>query len=76
MFGTDATPNEDMYRNFLRRLETGNEYFDYCGPRGEGRWKIYGMVLSDPVLEKVYNLNMKRVFKQFRGVPPSGCRGQ
>ncbi len=33
----------------------------------KGGWKIYGMELPDTVLEKVYPLNAKRLFHQFRG---------
>lgn len=67
LFGTDATPSEDMYRNYLRWLETGDEYFDYWGSPEEGRWKIYGMDLPDDVLEKVYHRNAERIFSQFKG---------
>lgn len=67
LFGTDATPNEDMYRNYLRWLETGDEYFDYWGSPDQGRWKIYGMDLPYDVLEKVYHRNAEKVFSQFKG---------
>jgi len=68
LFGTDATPNEDMYRNYLRWLETADEYFDYWGYPEQGRWKIYGMDLPDEVLEKVYHRNAEKVFSQFKGL--------
>jgi predicted TIM-barrel fold metal-dependent hydrolase len=67
-FGTDATPEEAMYRNFFRWLETADEYFDYWGYPGQGRWKIYGLDLPDQVLEKVYHLNAEKVFGQFKGL--------
>jgi predicted TIM-barrel fold metal-dependent hydrolase len=67
MFGTDNGMDEEMYRNHFRWLETGDEYFDYWGYPGQGRWKIYGMELPDPVLEKVYHLNAERVFREFKG---------
>jgi predicted TIM-barrel fold metal-dependent hydrolase len=41
-FGTDSEVTEAMYRNYFRRLETNDEYFDYWGYPGQGRWKIYG----------------------------------
>lgn len=66
MFGTDNEVTEEMYRNHFRWLETADEYFDYWGYPGQGRWKIYGMELPDAVLEKVYHLNAERVFGQFR----------
>lgn len=72
MFGTDSPPSLDMYRNYFRWLETDDEYFDYYGYPGQGRWKIYGMKLPDPVLEKVYHRNAERIFAQFKGVPGGG----
>lgn len=71
MFGTDATPSAAMYQNYFRWLETADEYFDYWGAPGQGRWKIYGMELPNPILEKVYHLNAERIFKQFKGLPGS-----
>ena len=62
MFGTDVGPEEGMYQNYFRWLETADEYFDYWGYPGQGRWKIYGMALPDPVLEKVYHLNADKLF--------------
>ncbi|MBV9625494.1 MAG: amidohydrolase [Acidobacteria bacterium] len=67
MFGTDNAMAEEMYRNHFRWLETGDEYFDYWGYPGQGRWKIYGMELPDQVLEKVYHRNAERLFGEFRG---------
>jgi predicted TIM-barrel fold metal-dependent hydrolase len=69
MFGTDSPPEAETYRNYFRWLETDDEYFDYAGYPGQGRWKIYGMKLPDEVLRKVYNANAERVFAQFRGAP-------
>ena len=66
MFGTDNGMDEEMYRNHFRWLETADEYFDYWGYPGQGRWKIYGMDLPDKVLEKVYHLNAERIFRQFK----------
>ena len=68
MFGTDNGMDEAMYRNHFRWLETADEYFDYWGYPGQGRWKIYGMELPDLVLEKIYHKNAERMFGQFRGV--------
>jgi uncharacterized protein len=67
MFGTDNGMDEAMYRNHFRWLETGDEYFDYWGYPGQGRWEIYGMELPDPVLEKIYHKNAERLFQQFHG---------
>ncbi len=72
LFGTDNTPDEEMYRNYFRWLETADEYFDYWSAPDEGRWKIYGMELSPSVLEKVYHLNAERIFRQFQGLAKTG----
>ena len=71
MFGTDNGMDEAMYRNHFRWLETADEYFDYWGYPGQGRWKIYGMELPDAVLEKIYHKNAERMFHQFHGEPLS-----
>jgi uncharacterized protein len=67
MFGTDNGMDEAMYRNHFRWLETGDEYFDYWGYPGQGRWEIYGMELPNSVLEKIYHKNAERILGQFRG---------
>jgi predicted TIM-barrel fold metal-dependent hydrolase len=63
LFGTDGTPALDMYRVHYRFLETDDEYFNYSTrePPGQGRWRIYGLSLPDPVLEKVYHSNAERL---------------
>jgi len=68
LFGTDSEPREEMYANYFRWLETGDEYFPYAGYPGQGRWMIYGMQLPDAVLEKVYNKNAEKIFAQFKGM--------
>jgi uncharacterized protein len=67
LFGTDSDPDPQMYRNYFRWLETADEYFEYWGYPGQGRWAIYGMELPDPVLEKVYHKNAEKIFGQFKG---------
>jgi predicted TIM-barrel fold metal-dependent hydrolase len=69
MFGSDNGMEADMYRNDFRWLETADESFDYWGSPSQGRWKIYGLDLPDPVLEKIYHLNAERLFAQFHGAP-------
>jgi predicted TIM-barrel fold metal-dependent hydrolase len=73
MFGTDASPNSpsvpqqilipEMYHCYFRFLETLDEYFDYSpSPVGpQGRWKIYGIGLPEPILKKVYHDNAARI---------------
>jgi len=75
LFGTDSPPSLEMYRNYFRWLETDDEYFDYYGYPGQGRWRIYGMKLPDPVLQKVYHRNAERIFAQFKGLPASSSGG-
>ena len=65
MFGTDNGVQEAMYRNNFRWLETSDEYFDYWGAPGQGRFKISGLALPDGVLEKLYHKNAERLFSQF-----------
>jgi len=66
MFGTDNGVTEEMYRNNFRFLETADEYFDYWGAPGQGRFEISGLALPDNVLEKIYHKNAERLFSQFR----------
>jgi predicted TIM-barrel fold metal-dependent hydrolase len=61
LFGTDVTLTEEAYRSYFRWLETEDEYFDYYGSPGQGRWKIYGLSLPDSVLAKIYHRNAERV---------------
>ena len=78
LFGTDAVPNgtdtpqqvfnDQMYEIYFRFLETDDEYFDYAPAPvpPQGRWRIYGLGLSDRILKKVYYENAARLL-QIRG---------
>jgi predicted TIM-barrel fold metal-dependent hydrolase len=78
LFGTDAVPsgtstpqqlfNDELYRIYYRFLETEDEYFDYApAPTPpQGRWRIYGLGLSETVLRKVYHDNAARLLKVSR----------
>jgi uncharacterized protein len=68
LFGTDSEPEEAMYANYFRWLETADEYFPYWGYPGQGRWEIYGLELPDSVLEKVYSRNATRLLAEFKGI--------
>jgi predicted TIM-barrel fold metal-dependent hydrolase len=73
LFGTDAIPNgtetpqqvfgQDLYHIYFRFLETEDEYFDYAPAPvpPQGRWRIYGVGLPEPILRKVYHQNAERV---------------
>jgi predicted TIM-barrel fold metal-dependent hydrolase len=66
LFGSDCGPDMGTYRITYRFLETEDEYFNYNS--GEiplqGRWYIYGIHLPDEVLEKIYHLNVEKIFKK------------
>ena len=73
MFGTDASPGTfgtpqqtfgvDLYQIYFRFLESEDEYFDYAPAAipPQGRWRIYGLGLSEAVLRKVYWANAARM---------------
>ncbi len=75
MFGTDASPSnfgtpqqtfsDALYEIYYRFLETEDEYFDYAPAAvpPQGRWRIYGLGLSDQVLRKLYGENAARLLK-------------
>jgi len=61
-----ATPQQTfgdaLYEIYYRFLETEDEYFDYAPAKipPQGRWKIYGIELPEPILKKVYCQNAAR----------------
>jgi predicted TIM-barrel fold metal-dependent hydrolase len=73
LFATDATPHgnetpqqlfgNELYEIYYRFLETEDEYFDYAPSPipPQGRWRIYGIGLSDEILRKVYFENAARL---------------
>lgn len=61
VFGIDASPRAEVYRNYFRFLETDDECFEYSGFPGQGLWPISGICLPDEVLHKVYTLNAARL---------------
>lgn len=63
VFGIDAGPNLDEYRQYYRFLETDDEYFPYYSgdTPPQGRWMAYGLYLPDDVLEKVYQRNARKI---------------
>ena len=62
LFGTDGV-REPLYPIYFRFLETEDEYFEYSpGPvPTQGRWRIYGLGLPNPILKKVYSENADRI---------------
>ena len=65
LFGSDLTPDPDMYAVHYRFLETLDESFDYGtgGVPEQGRWQIHGIGLPDDVLRKVYSDNARRLIR-------------
>jgi predicted TIM-barrel fold metal-dependent hydrolase len=75
LFGTDAIPppagnvtpqqvfKDELFEIYYRFLETEDEYFDYAPAEvpPQGRWRIYGIGLSDQILKKVYEDNAVRL---------------
>ncbi len=73
LFGTDAVPRgfetpqqifgDELYEIYYRFLETEDEYFDYApAPKPpQGRWRIYGLGLSETILRKLYWENAARL---------------
>jgi len=63
IFGTDLSPNVEMYRIYYRFLETEDEYFNYSTSEvpPQGRWYIYGLELRDEVLRKIYKENIEKL---------------
>ena len=54
---------DELYEIYYRFLETEDEYFDYAPAPvpPQGRWRIYGVGLPDPILKKVYHENAERL---------------
>lgn len=75
IFGTDAVPQgfdypqqifgDKLYEFYYRFLETEDEYFDYAPAPipPQGRWRIYGISLSESVLRQVYWENAARLLE-------------
>lgn len=68
IFGTDMPANIessiDMYRCYIRFLETYDEAFyspDYDGTFNRARWPICGIGLPPEVLEKIYYKNIIKI---------------
>lgn len=59
LFGKDSWA-PDEYRVYFRTFETTDEYFDYYRKR-HAFWKLYGIGLSDDVLQHIYYKNALRL---------------
>ncbi|MFN7936936.1 MAG: amidohydrolase family protein [Bryobacteraceae bacterium] len=56
LWGTDLTPDRNMYMSWWRLLETADEYMP-----GPNWWRLYGLELPEAVLEQIYRGNARRV---------------
>ena len=61
VFGTDNTPQDRMYKDVWRILETEDEHF-YLEEQSY-HWPMQGIGLSDEVLRKVYHDNALKLIK-------------
>ena len=59
LFGKDSYKPEE-YPTYFRVLETADEYFPYY-KRYHAFWRMYGLDLSDEVLEKLYYKNAIKI---------------
>jgi len=60
LMGKDSWGPPAEYHVYFRVLETRDEYFDYYRKR-HAHWKMYGVGLSDEVLEKIYFRNALKI---------------
>lgn len=63
LYGTDLTPEAEMYRSTFRLLETADEHF-YEPIFRKYHWPAYGFALPDEVLKKIYRENALRMLGQ------------
>lgn len=67
LFGTDMAPDAAWWAVYFRFLETADESFAYdADPEAapsQGRWRIHGLDLPDPVLSAVYHDNAARLIR-------------
>jgi predicted TIM-barrel fold metal-dependent hydrolase len=63
VYGTDMGASVDTYRFTFRVLESSDEHF-YAWNLSTYHWPLYGLALSDGVLEKVYNANALKILQK------------
>ena len=62
LYGTDMGFEKSMYETTFRILESNDEHFYEIELFGY-HWPLYGFGLKDEVLERIYNLNSKKLLK-------------
>jgi uncharacterized protein len=70
VYGTDMGRSPDMYRLTFRVLESADEHF-YAWDYSSYHWPLYGLALSEPILEKVYRGNALTLLQTRPSVPVS-----
>ncbi len=74
VYGTDMGAGVDTYRLTFRVLETADEHF-YAWSHFSYHWPLYGLALSDPVLQKVYRANALKILQTRTATPaPEGAK--
>jgi predicted TIM-barrel fold metal-dependent hydrolase len=63
VYATDMQATLDTYRFTFRILESADEHF-YAWNHSSYHWPLYGLALSDPVLEKVYRTNALKILQK------------
>lgn len=63
VYGTDMGTQSSMYNLTFRILETTDEHF-YDHQHSSYHWPLYGLGLSDEVLQKVYRDNAMRILSR------------
>jgi len=63
VYGTDMHCSADMYRLTFRILESADEHF-YAWRHSSYHWPLYGLALSDRVVEKVYRANARVILAE------------
>jgi predicted TIM-barrel fold metal-dependent hydrolase len=63
VYGTDMGASVDTYRFTFRVLESADEHF-YAWNLSTYHWPLYGLALSDRILEKVYNANALKILQK------------
>ncbi|MEX0290520.1 MAG: amidohydrolase family protein [Flavobacteriaceae bacterium] len=62
LYGTDMGMSSSMYQTTFRILESKDEHF-YIRDLFSYHWPLNGLDLSDSVLKKLYQDNVKRIYK-------------
>ena len=72
VYGTDMDAGTDTYRLTFRILESADEHF-YAWSHSSYHWPLYGLALSDQVLQKVYRANALKILQPQDTHPAPGA---